>query len=141
MRKVKKSRGFLTSYGSSKIEKNTVYACVSCFLETLDFGVLARNSSGIRGISLEDMSTYPPDAKSQEIQGVPHKLRVVENPRKRCICSCMGFFGILGLWWCGRIFVGNSWDRVTGHVVIPARPEKSRNPWGGSELRVVENTR
>ena len=50
------------------------------FLETSDFAVPVRNSSGIRGIPLEDMSTYPPDAKSQEIQGVPDELRVVENP-------------------------------------------------------------
>ena len=95
-RKVKKSSRFLTSYGSSKIDKKTVYACVWCFLETLDSGVLAQDSSGIRGNPLEHMSTYPPDAKSQEIQGVTGALRVIEHPRKRCICMCVGFFGILG---------------------------------------------
>ena len=62
------------------------------FLESLDFDVPARNSSGIRGIPLEDMSTYPPDAKGQEIQGVPDELRVLQNREKDCICMCRGVF-------------------------------------------------
>ena len=129
-RKVKKSRGFLTSYGSSKIDEKTLYACVWGFLETLDFGVPARNSSAILGNPSEDMSTFPPDAKSQEIQGVPDELRVLQNRQKDCICICVGCFGNLGFWCSGPKFVGNSCDSVRGHVHLPARREKSRNPWG-----------
>ena len=129
-RKDKKSRGFLTSDGSSKIERKTVYACVWGFLETLDFGVPPGNSSGIHAIPLGDMSTYQPDAKSQGIQGIPDELRVLESREKHCICMRVGVFGNLGFWCSGPKFVGNSWESVRGHVHLPARCEKSRNPGG-----------
>ena len=79
----------------------------------------ARNTSGNRGNPLEDMSTYPPGTKSQGIQGVPDELQVVENAFKRCICMCVGFSGILGFWFPGPKFIGNSMHRFEDISTYP----------------------